>query len=244
MPPTAGPAADDTEVPGDVVSPEADGRRYGGADADERRARRRLALVTAGLQLFGELGYHNVSVKKICDRAGLTQRYFYESFTDRKALLTAVYDHCVAVTRRAAVTAAGDFLAHPDGLDPADVRAAARASLGAFLRELSADPHRARVVLVEVVGIDPAVESVRLRAIHEWADLILTLALGDRVPTGSQRLAAVGLVGAFTQLLVDWYFSSVSPEPVDIGTTEPVELSMVLDVCVEMIAATYERLLS
>ncbi|WP_245650326.1 TetR/AcrR family transcriptional regulator [Millisia brevis] len=244
MPPTADPGADAAALSAADAAAGTDGRRYGGADADERRARRRLALVAAGLELFGELGYHNVSVKKVCERAGLTQRYFYESFADRKALLIAVYDHCVAVTRHAAVAAAGGFLAHPTGVAPADVRAAARASLGAYLRELSADPRRARVVLVEVVGIDPAVESVRLRAIHEWADLILTLALGGREPSASQRLAAVGLVGAFTQLLVDWYFSSVSPEPVDIGTTEPVELSMVLDVCVEMIAATHERLLS
>ncbi|MFT4126229.1 MAG: TetR/AcrR family transcriptional regulator [Gordonia sp. (in: high G+C Gram-positive bacteria)] len=225
-----------------TVGETTEGRRYGGAEADERRDRRRAALVRAGLTQFGTHGYANVSVKRICEEAGLTQRYFYESFADRPALLSAVYDHCVEVARAATLSAAAAFL---DGAAvPADdIAAAAHATLGAFLGSLSADPHRARVMLVEVVGVAPAVESLRLRAIHGWADLVLALALGGRDPDPVQRLAAVGLIGAVTQLLVDWYFASVSPDPIDIGAAGPLELSTVLDVCVELFTATYDRVM-
>lgn len=219
------------------------GRRYAGADAEERRVRRRAAFVEAGLELFGELGYPNVSVKRLCEHCGLTQRYFYESFADRSALLIAVYEHCVGIARAATVAAAADYLGDPSGVPAADVPAASRATLGAFLGTLSHDPRMARVVLVEVVGVDPAVESTRLRAIHQWADLVLALALGETAISARQRLAAVGLVGAVTQLLVDWYFTSVASESVDIGTTSPVGLPTILDVSVDMFSVTYERLL-
>ncbi|UZF56425.1 TetR/AcrR family transcriptional regulator [Gordonia polyisoprenivorans] len=220
----------------------AEGRRYGGAEADERRARRRRAFIDAGLQLFGELGYPAVTVKRLCDEAGLTQRYFYESFADRPALLIAVYEHCVEVTRTATVGAAAEYLLDPAGVAPDAVHAAARDTLGAFLATLTGDPRRARVMLVEVVGVDPTVESTRLRAIHNWASLILALAMGEREVSPAQHLAAVGLVGAVTQLLVDWYFTNVAPDPVDIGA-EPTDLDVVLDVCVDMFGATYDQLM-
>ncbi|MGC4934444.1 TetR/AcrR family transcriptional regulator [Gordonia sp. DT30] len=195
------------------------------------------------MELFGELGYPAVTVKRLCEQAGLTQRYFYESFADRSALLVAVYERCVDVTRQATVAAATPYSQSPSGVAPDAVPAAARATLGAFLHTLTGDPRRARVMLVEVVGVDPVVESTRLRAIHGWAGLILALAMGERPVSPAQHVAAVGLVGAVTQLLVDWYFTNVSPEPVDIGTSAPTDLDTVLDVCVEMFGATYDRLM-
>ncbi|GAA1483116.1 hypothetical protein GCM10009624_35560 [Gordonia sinesedis] len=245
-----------------------EGRRYAGADADQRRERRRAALVEAGLELFGHAGYAGVSVKRVCEEAGLTQRYFYESFNDRTGLLIAVYDECVGIARAATLDAAGEYLAGDAGLAGEDVPEVARAALGAFLAALASDPRRARVILVEVVGVDPLVERVRMDAIHGWADLILAMTRGDRPTSTRQRLAAVGLVGAVTQLLVDWYFGSVAPlfaggntgpsAGVDTGTGEtegadaaarspspaadPGDLETILDVCVDMFVATHQRL--
>ena len=99
-----------TAVPDPTPStPTPPGRRYGGADPTQRRERRRAALIAAGLDAFGTDGYANVSVKGICDLAGLTQGYFYESFTDRAALLVAVYDDCVDFVRAATVDAAAEI---------------------------------------------------------------------------------------------------------------------------------------
>ncbi len=56
------------------------GRRYAGRDQATRRRARREQLMSAGLDLFAARGYTRVSVKQVCDAAGLTQRYFYESF--------------------------------------------------------------------------------------------------------------------------------------------------------------------
>ena len=67
-------------------------RTYGGVSADERIAARRAKLLDAGLELFGTRGFAATGVKDVCREAGLTDRYFYESFDDRLALFTAVFD--------------------------------------------------------------------------------------------------------------------------------------------------------
>src|SRR5437667_11592958 len=66
-------------------------RRYRGAEAEERRAQRRAQLVAAAVQVYGERGYRNATVKAVCEAAGLTERYFYESFANSEALLLASF---------------------------------------------------------------------------------------------------------------------------------------------------------
>ncbi|WP_439030897.1 TetR/AcrR family transcriptional regulator [Gordonia terrae] len=231
------------------------GRRYGGADPAERRERRRAALIAAGLDVFGKDGYAKASVKSVCDQAGLTQRYFYESFTDRADLLVAVYDDSVAFVRAATVAAAAGTAGwesttaaqdreRVEGIAPEDVPDAARSALGAFMSCLGDDPRRARVMLVEVVGVSPEIERVRMRAIHEWADLILALARGSRPPSDRERLASVGLVGAVTQLLVDWYVALEEGAGEGSARARRTSLDDILDVCVELFVAAYGRLLA
>ncbi|MGV9826894.1 TetR/AcrR family transcriptional regulator [Gordonia sp. NPDC003429] len=215
------------------------GRRYAGTDAEQRRTRRRAALVDAGLDLFGSEGYAAVSVKRVCEHAGLTQRYFYESFTDRPALLAAVYEHCVAVTRGATVDAAAPYLGVDHRINPSRLRAAAHHTLDAFLRCLTGDRRMARIILVEVVGVDPALERLRMGAIHDWAGLALALVGGERDVPAQAQLTAVGVIGALTQLLVDWYVrTDADPE-----SREPAaQVDMIRDVCVELFVAAHRQL--
>lgn len=229
------------------MSPMAQGKEqvYGGVSAQQRREQRHAALIDAGLELFGTLGYPNVPVKMICDEAGLTQRYFYESFTDREALLNAVYRSCFEDLRDAAATAALEYLTEvPDvvaeGAVPEEhIRPLARAAFGALLSTLTTDRRRARVILIEVVGVSPALEQLRIGAIHQWAELII----GFGAPGSSDpmhRLAAIGLVGAITQLLVDWQMAQVSPISPDAGP-ELFTVDAIHDVITEMLVGTYEH---
>src|SRR4051794_19105906 len=70
-------------------------RVYRGSPAPERASQRRTQLVAAGRKLFGKSGYAAVTVRSVCVEAGLTERYFYESFSNREELLAAVYLACV-----------------------------------------------------------------------------------------------------------------------------------------------------
>ncbi len=44
-------------------------RRYRGAEAEERRAQRRVQLIAAAVQVYGERGYQNATVKAVCEAA-------------------------------------------------------------------------------------------------------------------------------------------------------------------------------
>ncbi|ALG86458.1 TetR/AcrR family transcriptional regulator [Gordonia phthalatica] len=221
------------------------GRTYGGVSAVERQKQRRSALVEAGLELFGTDGFLNVSVKKICDEAGLTQRYFYESFPDRVALLAAVYQHCVDEARADTLQAAAAVLQRmnvTDGPIPREViPALAEEALGGFIKNIVDDPRRARVILIEVVAVAPEIEKLRLGAIHDWADLIGGFAGGGEPLTPTQRLGAIGLVGALTQLLVDWQMALTNPVSESAGP-DFFQVDAIHRVVTEMFVATYDRI--
>src|SRR3546814_8101517 len=61
-------------------------RSYGGVDGALRVAQRREALIEAGLELMGS-AEPELTVRGVCKKAGVAARYFYESFTDRDALM-------------------------------------------------------------------------------------------------------------------------------------------------------------
>ncbi|MGB3623045.1 MAG: TetR/AcrR family transcriptional regulator [Ketobacter sp.] len=67
-------------------------RTYGGLSEEERIQDRRERFLAAGLEIFGTLGIKGATVRALCREAGLTERYFYESFSDTEALFEAVYE--------------------------------------------------------------------------------------------------------------------------------------------------------
>src|SRR4051812_2571434 len=67
-------------------------RPYRGVPQDERRAQRRSQLIAAAIAVYGERGYRQATVKAVCEAAGLTERYFYESFANSEELLIASYN--------------------------------------------------------------------------------------------------------------------------------------------------------
>ncbi|MFD4432870.1 TetR/AcrR family transcriptional regulator [Nocardia sp. NPDC058497] len=175
------------------------GRRYSGLAAEERTRVRREALLEAALDLFGTAGFAATSVKQICGAAALTERYFYESFRDRQASLAQVYTMLVDELRDAtetAIAAAGS-----------ETAVVVREGLAAFIGYLTEDPRRARVILIEVVGVSPELEELRhgvLRAFGEVIGSVWSTESGIDPDDERTRLTAIALSGAVNNLLVDW----------------------------------------
>lgn len=68
-------------------------RPYNGVETDERVAQRRERLLQVGLDILGNpLGDDDLTLRTICARGQLAQRYFYESFADKDEFAAAVYD--------------------------------------------------------------------------------------------------------------------------------------------------------
>src|ERR1700737_699446 len=83
-------------------------RPYRGVAAGDRVAGRREALIDAALEVFADEGWAALSARKVCEQAGLTRRYFYESFYDIDALIGAVFGRITGEVRAAVRAAVAD----------------------------------------------------------------------------------------------------------------------------------------
>lgn len=172
-------------------------RTYRGASLEQRQLERRVQLIEAAIAVYGETGYRQATVKAVCRRAGLTERYFYESFKGSEALLAAAFG---AVMERllVALSDAGDA-AGPDPI------ARAHAVLTAYYGVLKENPPGARVFLVEMFGISETIDSLLQKALEDIAGVILPHGVGPG--HGSPELAKVGLVGGVIHIALAWIAS-------------------------------------
>lgn len=170
-------------------------RSWRGVSADERQAHRRQQLVDAGLEVIGTQGWANTTVRAVCRAAGLTERYFYQAFADRDALLIAVYDQVVADGVAVVLQAIGTA--------PRSFAATVRAVIAAGVEFVTDDPRRGRLLAVEA-SADPQLQRRRQQAMRQQAALIARLGterFGDRTPDVlDAQLNAMAAVGALVEI--------------------------------------------
>lgn len=173
-------------------------RLWGGTTLEARRAERCERLLEAGTELLGTGGANAVTVRAVCRESRLSERYFYESFTDREALLIAVHD---AISERARDAIAEAVMAS----DP-DPESLARAGLEAFTFFLEEDRRRGRILLSEPFANETLVRH-GATTVPGFAAMLagqITARFGDDVDQIDARLTSVGLVGALTHLYLGW----------------------------------------
>jgi AcrR family transcriptional regulator len=174
-------------------------RTYRGVSAEERRAERRARLLEGGLDVVAEQGWPDTTVRRVCAQAGLTERYFYEAFADRDALLVALFDHVAA-------QATADLVAAIEAA-PRDAAARARAAISTFVDLLADDPRQAKVLLLEGTNHE-GLQRRRVHAITAFAHLVRDQAADFYGVSGpllkDAELTAHALVGGLTQLLFAW----------------------------------------
>lgn len=185
--------------------------RYGGRSAEERRADRRARLIEAGLELFGTIGYARSTVGAIARTANLSTRQYYEEFSGREALLLAVYDSIQADAEQAVAAAAEEHAGKP-------LADRMTAGIRAHLTSTATDLRRARVAFVEIVGVNPGVETHRLRTRARWAASITAMLAAaveaGEIPPRDRRLAPIAFIGAVNGLAQDWCAAEDRP-PLD-----------------------------
>lgn len=171
-------------------------RTYAGVSGEQRRAARRAALAEAALDLVTEGGWDKVTVRAVCARARLNDRYFYESFTDRDALLLAVVDDVAQGGLQAFLRAIED--SSPD----LDVRV--RAVVVAVIDYFVADPRRGHLVF----AAREELRSRRQDMIRLLAGIVAdqsTELLGDRAAAEPDRtLGAVTMVSGTMEVFTSW----------------------------------------
>ncbi|MCS0589160.1 TetR/AcrR family transcriptional regulator [Massilia norwichensis] len=191
-------------------------RTYRGVSQDERRAQRRSQLIGAAIQVYGERGYRQATVKAVCEAAGLTERYFYESFANSEDLLIQSYN---AVTfsvfgeLRKAAQAAG-----PDRMQRS------RAMLRAYFTALRDDPRSARVFLVEIRGVSRAVDKAFDASLRAIGDELAQMSGPENEEADPLLLA--GVVGGVIHIALRWIEDGYSPD-IDSVTESAMRLVMV-----------------
>ena len=122
-----------------------------------------------------------LTVRAVCRKAALTERYFYESFSDRDEFVRAVYDDVCTRAMKTLTSAKTP-----------------REAVEQFVELMVDDPVRGRVLLLA-----PAVEPILTRSGAEWMPNFIELLqrklsrIGDPV---LQKMIATSLVGGLTSL--------------------------------------------
>lgn len=190
----------------------AGGRRYGGVGQAQREQARRTALIGAATEVFGTVGFRRATVRSVCGLAKLNDRYFYGAFENMEHLLRATYAHHAQTLL--------DQLRDAIAASPPTPDARLDAGLHAFFAFLR-DPHAARVLLLEVMGVSHETDLTYQRYLFEFAKVILAIAdasvfaeEGEKVGKGGgedgeeaqaqARIVGVALVGAMTHVGTAW----------------------------------------
>lgn len=194
--------------PDSAFGPNSDdaGRRvYAGRSLSDRKAERRERFRAAGLELFGTLGFADVTISNLCTEAGLSRRQFYEEYSGREELLTEIYDDIQQRARVAVLAAVG-------ALDDADVYQIAHAAVDAYVDTVAADQRFIRCSFVEVGGVSEAVEKHRVASRGTWARFIAdTISTLPGTADGPLDYTATAFIGALTSVVHRW--STADPRP-------------------------------
>jgi AcrR family transcriptional regulator len=168
-------------------------RRYSGQSFADRQSDRRARLVRATLDVAGRFGLEGTSVAAICAEAGLTARYFYESFPNRDAIFVEAYR-----------LAQEELLSSID--DAKDRRDPVRGALTGFYTALYTHPGLARVFLVDLDDHGNDMKTVSDEGVKK---LTKAFALKGRHP-----LLIAGIIGAVVDVAKRWIESEFA-EPVE-----------------------------
>lgn len=181
---------------------------------EERRRVRCAALIDVGIELLGAVETNPITVRGACRGAGLTERYFYESFRDRDDFVRSVYDE---LGRRAT-----DALEEVVRAEPREDEDRARAAVEAFVALMIDRPVMGRALLIAPLT-EPALSRVGVALAPLFVDMVFD-GLAMVVDADERRMRATGLVGAFTALFIGY-----------LDGTLTVDRDRLVDHCVQML---------
>jgi AcrR family transcriptional regulator len=171
---------------------------FNGVSADDRRIDRRNRLVGAAFEIAGTVGAGALGVGRVCLAAGLTKRYFYESFASLADLQSAVVDHAIAAMSE-----------RVDPFRPTGPGGSPQAWLEAFVGALVDDECLARVLLTETHG----------GALSPFRHQIIDVAVAGMAPPDSDpqadlraRLVAYAQIGTLSELCLAWHQGQLAME--------------------------------
>src|SRR3984885_6367928 len=172
----------------------------------------RARIFEAMAQGVSDRGYATVTVSDVVTGARISRRTFYEHFQDK--------EHCFLETYR---TGCENGIVQIDAslraLEDPDWRTRLSVSLETYLAILAAEPHFARVLLIDVLGAGPEALEARERVLADYVGHYR--GLRERARAEEPDLPAVpdaflrGLVGGIAELVQQCLLESAADEVSD-----------------------------
>jgi AcrR family transcriptional regulator len=172
----------------------------------------RARMYEAMARAVAERGYAGATVSDVVNGARISRRTFYEHFQDK--------EHCFVETYRVGCE---NGIARIDAslraLDDPDWRTRLAVSLETYLAMLAAEPHFARVLLIEVLGAGPRALEMRERVLGIYVEHYR--GLRERARAEEPDLAEVpdaflrALVGGIAELVQQCLLESPAGEVSD-----------------------------
>jgi AcrR family transcriptional regulator len=147
----------------------------------------RTRLLDATFAVVSEDGYRRMTARRVSGRAGVSNKTFYDLFTDREDCFLAAFDH--AVEELAAVVL-------PAWEGEKEWATRIRAGLGALLDFLDGEPALRRLVFVEALGAGPRVLGRRVEVLGVLEGAVDQGRAGVKAGRVLPALTAEGVVGA------------------------------------------------
>lgn len=196
-------------------------RAYGGEDGDSRVARRRATLIDAALELLGASDGGSITVRGVCREAGLTTRYFYESFGSIEELVSAAFDEVIGEISERGL--AGFALG-------ADMTGMVAGAVGAIIDVVAEDRRKGRLLFSQSLQ-SPTIAAKRMESTDLFAGLTLRSASGVLdVKVGPEAFAAANFqVGGFARVIAAWLDGHVD-----------LDRDSLVDICVRLMTALAE----
>jgi AcrR family transcriptional regulator len=140
-------------------------RGRGSLPREEVGRAQRDRLLRAMTAAVAELGYANVRIADVVDRARVSRQSFYEQFPDKESCFLAAHQRGIAMILERLGSSAGD-------MERLGAGAQLRAGVSAYLNLAAAEPEFAQCMLIELPAIGPAGLQARLAA-HRQIALLL-----------------------------------------------------------------------
>ncbi|MEO6604353.1 MAG: TetR/AcrR family transcriptional regulator, partial [Aeromicrobium sp.] len=149
-----------------------------------------------------------VTMTRVCAEAGLTERYFYESFTSLEQAQIAAMERVAEEIAERTVAVLGSTVGGPTER--------VRAAIGAFVQILTDDPRKGRVAIVESASVE-AVRAPRARMLRQFVELAAHEArelYGPQAWSEAEgRLAATMFIGGLAELVTSWIDGTLEASP-------------------------------
>lgn len=174
-------------------------RPYAGVSAEDRQADRRARFLAAGLELIGTLGYRAMTLRMLCQKAGLNDRYFYESFDNLEDFLSKLYTAHMDVLHEKIVS-----VALAENCPLSDRMKTGISVYFEFMR----NPYVARLAFTEILGVSAKIDNLYNANTRRFGQMLISFLRMEfpsvKIDDQSEQALGAGLTGACTMMATHW----------------------------------------